>query len=288
MKDQTSIAYDWSKCTEIEKGVTLHGQPVTLNGKLYIRGVDSEWAWNVYEYTPRHNQWAKLPPPLVNDFTIATLKDQLLVVGGFECEGCVVGRTSNIILSFNQSSQEWIKCYLAMPTRSTFPAVLAYEDYLIVTSGRNETALLCGVNILDTSCSKWFAAEKLPIGIGMCSSVLIEDVMYLVGQDSRVLRTHVPSLISGTKSGVWERLSDTPYCRSSVVTIGNTLLTVGGRKNRFSSISTLSIQQYDPINDQWTRVGDFPESMKNCLVVLQSESCDVEHYLAVHNYNISY
>ena len=85
-----------------------NGQPVTVSEKLYIRG---GWG-SLLEYTPEHDQWAELPPPLVEYFTIATLKGQLLVVGG---EDKSSDKKVNTILTFDQHSQQWIQSHPAMP-----------------------------------------------------------------------------------------------------------------------------------------------------------------------------
>ena len=63
----------------------------------------------------------------------------------------------------------------------------------------------------------------------MTIKVLIQDTLHLESHGTQtVLRAHVPTLISGAKSGVWETLLNTSYYHSSPVTISNTLLTVGG------------------------------------------------------------
>ena len=84
------------------------------------------------------------------------------------------------------------------------------------------------MNILDTFNNKWKTAQPLP-RTASYRGVIVNDTVYLVGWDNQtVLRAHVPTLISGAKSDVWETVTNTPYYWSSPVTIGNTLLTVGG------------------------------------------------------------
>ena len=118
--------------------------------------------------------------------------------------------------------------------------------------------------------------------------MLIEDTLYLVGQDTQtVLRAHVPTLISGAESGVWETLPNAPCSDSFPVAIGNTLLTVGGLTDASDSIfadpetlcayPTTSIQMYNPTTNQWSRVGDLPEPMgKPRCIVMNSELFELE------------
>ena len=245
----------------------VYDQPVALNGKLYVSGC--EWGdWTVLEYTPGRDQWAELPPPPVEYFTIATLRGQLLVVGGKDKS---TDKRTNTILTFDEHSRQWVKSYPAMPTALTYPAVIGYQDHLIVAGGQTATAdYIPDVNILNTASNQWISAQPLP-STGYYNTTLIQDTVYLVGQYHKtVLRAHVPTLISGAKSGVWETLPNTPYYFSSPVTIGNTLLTVGGRDKTLFGNPTTSIQMYNPTTNQWTRVGDLPEPMNELYCVIMN------------------
>ena len=107
-----------------------------------------------------------------------------------------------------------------------------------------------------------------------CYTVLIEDTLYLVGQQTQtILRAHVPTLISGAKSGGWETLPKTPYYWSIPVTTSNTLLTVGGwDKSQGVASPTTGIQMYNPTTNQWTKVGDLPKPMdKGYCTIMNSE-----------------
>ena len=237
--------------------MVVYDQPVALNGKLYVRGL-SKGTWTVLEYTPGNDQWAELPPSSIEDFTIATLKGRLLVVGGKDKS---TGKKTNTILTFDEHSQQWIQSHPAIPTPQASPTAIGYQDHLVIAGGRNsEDNRIPHVNILDTT-KLWKTAQPLP-STDHYRAVLIQDTMYLVGQDTlTVLRAHVPNLISGAKSGVWETLPNAPYYRSSPVTIGNTLLTVGGTDKPWGGSPTSSIPMYNPTTNQWTRAGDLPKPM---------------------------
>ena len=230
----------------------MSSQPVALDGfgKLY-------WVSdhrNVLEYTSGLDQWAELPPPPVRDFTIATLRGQLLVVGGRDIS---TFKKTGKILRFNK--KEWIQPYLPMPTAVVSPAVTGFQSYLIVAGGSGSSGYTPEVNILNTISDKWTSAQPLP-RTDYYNAVLFQDTIYLVAKYSQtVLRAHVPTLISGAESGVWEILPNTPFYRSSPVTIDDTLLTVGGSDRAQGGDPTTSIQMYDPTTNQWTRVGDLPE-----------------------------
>ena len=263
----SSITFNWRKCKDRPEGMRVYGQPVALSGKLYVRG-SSGCTVTVLEYTPGDDQWTALPPPPVYNFTVTTLRGQLLVVGGRDKS---TYKKTTTILTFDEHSQQWIRSHPAMPTALTNPAVIVYQDHLIVAGGRNsKNNKIPDVNSLDTNSNKWKTAQPLP-NTDDYFTVLIEDTLYLVGQSTQtVLRAHVPILVSGAKSGVWETLPNAPYYCSFPVTIGNTLLTVGG--SDWSGNPTTSIQMYNPTTNQWTRVGDLPKPMINpSCIIMNSE-----------------
>ena len=244
------------------------GQPVSFNGKLYVKGGSWETE-TVLEYTPGHDKWTELPPPPdLEYFPIAIRRGKLWVVGGRYKSTC---KRTNTILTFDEHSQQWIQSQPAMPTALTTPAVIGYQNHLIVAGGFNsEGNAIPAVNILDTTSNKWKTAQPLP-STDHYYTVLIEDTLYLVGQETQtVLRAHVPTLISGAKSSVWETLPNTLFYRSSPVTIDNTLLTVGGSdKPSWVGNPTTSIQMYNPTTNQWTRVGALPEPVRypSCIMM---------------------
>ena len=230
-------------------------EPVALNGKLYIRGGIRQTV-TVLEYALDLQHWADLPPPPVHTFTIATLKGQLLVVGGVDKSN---GKKSNTIFTFDERTSGWIKTYPAMPKALADPGVIGYQDHLVVVGGLEKD-----VNILDTTKNEWNTAQSLPRTNLYYHTVLIKDTMYLVYLGTKtILRAHVPTLIFGAKSGVWEILPNTPFEWSTPVTISNILLTVGGDDQK------TSIQMYDPITNQWTRVGYLPKvvNIPQCTIV---------------------
>ena len=203
-------------------------------------------------------------------FTVVEPKGQLLVVGG---EDKSTGKKTNTILTFVEHSQQWVQSYPAMPTALTFPAVIEYQDHLIVASGRESSGYVPDVNILNTTSNQWISAQPLPStdSVLVFNTVLVQDTIYLVAKYTQtVLRAHVPTLISGAKSGVWETLPNTPYYRSFPVTISNTLLTVGGSDEPRGGKPTTSLQMYNHTTNLWTRVGDLPEPMKDCHCTVMS------------------
>ena len=245
----------------------LYGQPVVVKGKVYVRG----WSGlTVYEYTPSSDVWDTLPPPTVNYFTVATLNEQLVLVGGRDQS---TDKVSNKIIVWDSGKHQWIYPYPSMTTGREVPAAVGYRDHLIVACGLNsERNRISNVDILDTTSNKWLTAESLP-DTDYYRSVIIEDTLYLVGYKCNVLRANIPTLISRASStkpavsqSVWESLPNAPFYRSFPVAIDNVLMTVGGETsdNIFDPNPTSSIQLYNPTNNIWTKVGNLPEAVCDC------------------------
>ena len=252
----------------------VYGQPVALNGKLYVRA-GSWMTLTVLEYTPGHDKWTELPLPPMRDYSIATLRGQLLAVGGRH--KYMYANETNTIFSFDEHSKQWIQSHRAMPPAVAYPDVIEYRDHLIVAGGNSKGNRIPDVNILDTTSNKWKTAQPLP-STDSYYTVLIEGTLYLVGQWTQtVLRAHVPTLIYGAKSGVWETLPKAPYHHSSPVIIGNTLLTVGGSDKPSGGSPTTSIQMYNPTTNQWIRVGDLPKPLEDPSgIVMNSELFELD------------
>ncbi len=248
------------KCKDTAEGMRVRDQPLAMNGKLYMSGDDSNKTETVLGYSPNQDQWDELPPPPVNYFTVATLRGQLLVVGGIDRRMSAQRRT-NVILTFDESSQRWLQSLPPLPMAVSYPTVVEYQDHLIVAGGGDSFNIkTTDVNILDTTTNKWTTAQPFP-NADDYNPCLIGDTLYLVGRDTKqVFRADVPSLISQASSGVWETVASVHYYRSSPVIVHNTLLSVGGSNK---GNQTVEIHMYNPINDQWIKCGELPEP-KNC------------------------
>ncbi|XP_064397083.1 uncharacterized protein LOC135343962 isoform X2 [Halichondria panicea] len=259
----TAITFNWTRCKDIPRGMEVFDHPVAINGKLYMRG-RRHWTETVLVYTPDQDSWDELPPPPVDDFTIATLRGRLLVVGGRDKS---TKQKTNIILTYDESSRQWIQSLPPMTKALTEPIIVGYQDHLIVIGGVDSNSTdIADVNILNTS-NKWITAEPFPRTNDSYNTCLIGDTLYLVGSlgTKEVFGAHVPSLILRASSGVWESVAKVPFYGSSPIAIGNTLLTVGGSKEKgLGNNTTSSIYLYDPTKDQWTQCGDLPEEMYCC------------------------
>ena len=130
----SSITFNWRRCNNRPWDMHVLGQPVSLNRKLYARGFSRAGTQTALQYTPEHDQWTELPPPPVSYFALATLRGQLLVVGGMNKSN---NKLTDIFLTFNEHSRQWVQSYPAMPTALWKPAAVGYRNHLIVSGGCN-------------------------------------------------------------------------------------------------------------------------------------------------------
>ena len=109
---------------------------------------------------------------------MVTLQGKLLVVGGRDKS---TDKETNTIFTFDKYYRRWIQSHPAMPTAVSFPAVVGYQDHLIVAGGWNtKNTTIPDVNVLDTTSNNWKTAQPLH-NTDDYHTVLIEDTMYLVG-----------------------------------------------------------------------------------------------------------
>ncbi len=261
-----SITFIWTKCNKRLPDMTVTSQPVIHKNKIYVCGYLSESSpLTVLEYTPDMSKWEELAPPTVQEFTVTTLKDRLLVVGGEETSS---GKTTDAILELDETNRKWIPINPALPIPLYLPSAIGYENYLVVAGGHTSTknARVPHVNTLNMSCYKWTASEPLP-STDCCKMAIIENTVYLIGQETRtVMCAHLPTLTSGiVTSGVWQMLPNVPFYYSSPIVVANTLLTVGGRdSNDWGGDAMTKIHRYDTTSKRWIPVGDLPEPMYYC------------------------
>ena len=122
----TAITFNWTTCKDRPEGIKVLDYPVAINGKVCMRGL-SNWTDIVRVYTPDQESWNELrcPPLSVIWFTVATLRGQLLVVGGQEKS---TKEKANTILTFHERSRQWVKLLPPMPKALIVPKVVEYQN----------------------------------------------------------------------------------------------------------------------------------------------------------------
>ncbi len=124
----------------------------------------------------------------------------------------------------------------------------------------------------------------IPNPRGKLESTLVGNTLYLMGgfDNSGPTKTvhHVDlnELIAKALSNLdtpilWQTLQEVPLVCSAPLSIGRSLLAVGGRDDGYNGHnSSSSIHLYQPDTRRWVKVGDLPTARDNCTCsVLPSE-----------------
>ena len=149
---------------------------------------------------------------------------------------------------------------------------LQYNNHIIVAGGNDDKVYTSSVEVLDVASRRWYIAQSLPYPRSSLKSTLIGNTLYLMGgfDHTRAIKTvhHVDlnELIAKALSNLdtptlWQTLQEVPLVFSAPLSIGRSLLAVGGRDGENSSSS---IYLYQPDTRRWVKVGDLPTARYRC------------------------
>ncbi len=219
------------------------------------------------------------------------LEDELLLISGISAGD---KKLTSAISSYNFSSQLWVQRHPPLPTPRSSTSAFVYREYLVVMGGQNEKGEIVGdVDVLHLPTQQWYSAPPLPVPAAGASTVVCENIVYLVGGVGRVTwiqsvqcakvkkiisasqRFISDSRISSKKeSSVWKQLHDCPFTKMTAVCSGNQLLTLGGEQLTRTAIAEPSewIWIYDRADDTWSPVQGMPSPRKLCGVCMLPDS----------------
>ena len=253
--------------------MSLYPHCVVMDRTVYVGGgytVYDDDAHSVLKYDLDTDNWSRLPRYQYREFAVSIINSRLTLVGGCD-DG---GKVTNQLAVYEPSSQHWTYPYHPMPTPRYRPAVVMYDIWLLVAGGCAASfTVLATVELLNTSTNQWLAASSLPTPCGFLTSAIVDDHGYIVTSSKQVYRVSLPDIVSQTvdqstasKSPVlWRRLPDTPLSCSVAISLRGYLIAVGGsHDNR----TRTDIHLYQPESEQWTKVGDLPNTRHYCSCVV--------------------
>ena len=240
----------------------------------------------VIAYDPKQDCYDTLPPYTYRFFSMASVNNQLVVVGGADPRTI---KKINKLGVWNEQSKRWTHRLPAMTTACHLLTVATHNNrWLVVIGGCGdaETAL-SRVEILDTTESlQWYQAESLPHSCYQMSSATIGNMCYLLGgfnkrgePSKKVLSVCLDDLISQAVSqpastsapptpSLWRSLPDTPLAYSTALAFNGALLAVGGDYSGSSAIHV-----YQPSSSSWIKAGELPTERcgSGCIVLPSGE-----------------
>ena len=242
---------------------------VWLNGLVYMGGGyenemqgSTQGSYIIYCYDPVKNLWISPINTSYCFFAMTILKDGLITVGGQDAS---YKRTNQVLTM--ESGQ--LRNYTKMITPKSSVTAVGHQAMLIITGGwDDEGKILSSTEVFDSNNGQWYICNDLPQPFHSGRLVVADNVLYLLGGFGD---DHKPSLAVFTASLdalsehklKWNTHKDTPWCRSTPISINGThLLIIGGRKKTGynSYIRTTDIYKPSKGSHNWKVIGCIPSA----------------------------
>ena len=244
-------------------------QSVVIGDTVYVGGGDAD---NYHDSCTvmklEQDQWTKLPEYTAQYFAMTSLANRLVLVGGIDPRN---NKRTNQLAVFE--SGKWTHPYPPMNIARDCSTAVSFNNHIIVAGGEDDKGPTSIVEVLDVASRRWYIAQSLPNPRSVLKSTLIGNTLYLMGgyNHNRAIKTvhHVDlnELIAKALSNLdtptlWQTLQEAPLVFSAPLSIGRSLLAVGGADDRRNSSS--SIHLYQPDTRRWVKVGDLPTARYFC------------------------
>ena len=215
----------------------------------------------MFVYHPLENTWRTLPQPGVYYAVPVSIKDKLTLVGGRDS---TVFKFSAKLLTFDDSTQRWVKQFPDLLTARSRPGVIVCSHYLIVAGGKLRSKGLCSNDIeflnLEEFPLRWKkSAVKLPTNMWDLTVFSCENYFWIVGYgDGRrrkfvhnILITDIVSSVPSSKKRYdWIALPETIHWKCTVLSGNGFLPIVLGGENRENAPSD-AVCYYDSETHNW-------------------------------------
>ena len=251
---------------------------VYCGGKVYIGGgvvSNCNGAPDVIQVVDISTQCVShLPPCPVRHFTLVSISNQVVTVGG---KTTLDDQVTNKLYCWSEATQQWEERFPPMSTPRQFHTSVMWNNYLIVCGGRvdNDDSITDNVEILNLQAKRWHSASSLPLKESGKHAVITDrGKLYLLGGQLGnavhycKLQKLVASIVTVGQpkeaSVVWRRLEDTPSTDCAAVLLRGSLVLIGGRNHETKMISS-SILRYS--NGEWQHIGDLLFGRTACMAV---------------------
>ena len=253
-------------------------QSVVVQRTMYVGGGSSNFSANDYivmEYDIDSGKWDKLARYTTRWFAMTAINNQLVLIGGTQSDHS----DSRLLGLWRTDSKKWIHPYPDMPTACDSPSVVTYKEWMVVVGGRSGISnYLSSFNVMNTTSKQWHTVSTAPAPIAMTYmwTAVVGDICYFMGgcvDNGRVTdvvySVSLPALISQVNSKgekdlqIWKGISGLGLCRSTPLSIGGSLLALGGQDMKDERPVT-AIHHYRPETGEWVKVGDLPSPRYDC------------------------
>ena len=238
--------------------------------------VDGSVAYfKVRAYNSTTDTWSRLPD-CCTDTTLAIVNGLLTTVGGK-----VGGNNSNKLFSLTGEGRDrkWTKVFPPMTTKRYVVIAVTTGRALIVAGGAGDRGALATVEIMNIDTRQWSTAADLPQPMVSASATVCGDRIYMSVEKSVILCS-LPALLQSCsqkifeaqpstpspQGPVWSTVADLPVKYSTLVSINNRLLAIGGYDSDFKP--TTAVHLYDPVNNSWQTISHLSTPRRWCFTVV--------------------
>ncbi len=273
---------DWRRGPDMPVAMSGYIQSVEIYDTVYVGGGGTyrlEDAYIVMAYNTQSCQWHTLPPYSTRRFTMTTINNKLVVVGGSNRDGS----ESSELGEWQPDSNQWTHPFPPMHTPRWLLSVTSYKHWLVVAGGYHGVCLQT-VEILDVSNMQWSTGPSTPTPWVRMMSTTITDTWYLMGGACKKWSHYSPDVYSvslealvshssSDSSNIWNKLPSLNCTQSCPLNIGGSLLAVGGKDKSRKPVST--IQRYVPETNTWVQAGQLPRAVGDCTCIMTSDKVHV-------------
>ena len=265
------LQLDWRRGPHMPFSMSNYIQSVEVDGTVYVGGGyadKDEDSYTVMAYSMQSCKWHTLPPYSARWFAMTTINNKLILVGGYrdtEVDQLGVWKTD---------SNQWTRPFPPIPTPRTFPSATSYKHWLVVAGGHSKGSLST-VEVLDIDNKQWSTAPSTPMLWYNMKSTIIGDTWYLMGggQDGIIITdvysVSLEALVSHSASDsskIWNKISPLNCKVSSPLSLGGSLLALGGCDPKKCPVST--IQRFVPETNTWVPAGELPHPLQGFTCIM--------------------
>ncbi len=248
-------------------------QSVVIGDTVYVGGGGGGSAGNNRDMCSvmklERDQWTKLTEYTTKYFAMTSLANRLVLVGGVYPRNNQPTNQLSVL-----ESGEWTHPYPPINIARSSSTAVSFNNHIIVAGGYDGKVRTSSVEVMDVASRRWCIAQSLPNPRSILKSTLIGNTLYLMGgcnhiggATKTVHHVDLNELIAKALSNLdtptlWQTLQEVPLVMSAPLSIGRSLLAVGGEVDRFHPSS--SIHFYQPDTRRWVKVGDLPTARYRC------------------------
>ena len=250
------------------------------NGLVYIggHGTKVKASYRIYVFDPVNNSWRSsfITTPYCT-FTMTSFQNKLITVGGTtRGKWSTRVRSTNKVLVLDETTNIW-KYYTEMSTVRSGASVVGHKEMLIVTGGWHchSSKILSSTEVFDSSTDQWFSCAGLPQPHLLLQSVVVDNSLYLLGganQDGASPQVFTASLDTLSQHQLsWRAMQDTAWCFSSVVSVRNQLLVIGGCRSIMDVLHTSNIYKLNKATGAWEVISQLLQARGAVSAVIVSD-----------------